>query len=369
MIVAGAIPILQEIGGEVGTIGLVDYSGELAPVQEVMVNEEEVDIEYFQRQEDARQAWQSGEIVGFALVPQDYLANPEIKYLSDQEPGAMQESVIAEIVRRGLVPNQTDAFYKRLDNPAAMEYTNITGRDQLSEGLELILKVAAPVALGLMFALAVLTGTSQIGQAVVEEKDQRSMEMVITSVSPEQLISGKLAGMTMLTLTQVGIWIGSAFLALALAFGQQFASGAVSIPWRAFLWAALLGIPGYFLFAILSAMTGVIAGDKQQAQQLAGMLGFVGLFPLWFMAPIVQSPSGPVAVGLTIFPLTSPVVGMFRLGISEVPAWQLLAGFLAMLLSISLGIWLVARIFRASMLMYGQRLRPGQIWQSLKQAG
>lgn len=369
MIVAGAIPILREIRGELGTIGIVDQSRQLQPVTTISIGDEQVQLKYFNEPEGANQAWQRGEVVGYAVLPPDYLSNPLIEYYSEKEPSARQASVIAAAVRQGLVPDQPTAYYQRLDNPTAMEYTNISGRDRLSEGLELILKVATPIALGLMFALSVLTGTSQIGQAVVEEKDQRSMEMIITSVSPEQLISGKLLGMTLLTLTQVAIWVGSAIIALGLAFGGQFASGEVSIPWQAMLWAILLGVPGYFLFAILSSATGVIAGDKQQAQQLAGMLGFVGLFPLWFMAPIIQSPSGPLAIFLTLFPLTSPVVGLFRLGISEVPLWQLVTSVIVLAVSVGLGVLLVARVFRASMLMYGQRLRPKQIWQALKQGG
>jgi ABC-2 type transport system permease protein len=75
-----------------------------------------------------------------------------------------------------------------------------------------------------------------------------------------------------------------------------------------------------------------------------------------------------LAIGLTWFPLTAPVVALFRLALTEVPAWHLIVSLVILLISLAASIWFVARIFRAAMLMYGQSLRPKQIWRALRQA-
>jgi ABC-2 type transport system permease protein len=369
MIIAGAVPIMQELGGEISAIGVVDAAAVLAPVEQVDVMEQSVTVFNFADVASARQAWQSGDIDSFLVVPDQYPETTTVEIYSERTPNARITAAANSILRRGLLPDQPDAFYERFEDPISVEYFNLDRSQHLSQGLEIILKVAAPIVLGLMFATTVMTGMSQIGMAVVQEKDQRSMEMIITSVSPAQLMAGKLIGMTLLTLTQVGIWLLGAALGLGLAFGDQFASGQVSIPWQALLWGLLLGGLGYLFYAILAAGVGVVAGDRQQAQQMTGILGFVGLFPLWFLGPIIQNPSEPVAVFLTIFPLTGPLVGLIRLGLSAVPLWQLLAGLAVLALSIVAGVLIVARIFRASMLMFGQRMGLRQILQALRQAG
>jgi ABC-2 type transport system permease protein len=207
-----------------------------------------------------------------------------------------------------------------------------------------------------------------MGQAIVQEKEQRAMEMVITSLSPRQLVVGKVLGMTLLSLTQLGVWALGGGIAAALALSGTLGIQQLSIPWEALVWGLLLGVPGYFLFAVLASGLGIIAGDSQQAQQLAGMLGFLGLAPLWFLTRIVEAPDGGLAVGLTLFPLTGPMVGLIRMALSEVPTWQLVASLIIIVFSLVAGIWFVARIFRAAMLMYGKALRPRQLWQAMRQA-
>jgi ABC-2 type transport system permease protein len=75
-----------------------------------------------------------------------------------------------------------------------------------------------------------------------------------------------------------------------------------------------------------------------------------------------------LALGLTWFPLTAPVIALFRMALSQVPAWQLGVSLAILMASLVASIWLVARIFRAAMLLYGQSLRPRQVWQVLRQA-
>jgi ABC-2 type transport system permease protein len=207
-----------------------------------------------------------------------------------------------------------------------------------------------------------------MGSAIIREKESRAMEMVITSLRPRELVAGKVLGMTLLSLTQLAIWTGGALVAATLAFSGDVQLASLAIPWTTVLWGLALIVPAYFLFALLAAGVGIIAGDNQQAQQLAGVVGLFGLAPIWVLAPILNAPAGTASVVLTLFPLTAPTVALIRMIFGTVPLWQLGASLVILLLTLAFAIWFVAKIFRAAMLNYGQALRPRQIWQVLTQA-
>jgi ABC-2 type transport system permease protein len=99
------------------------------------------------------------------------------------------------------------------------------------------------------------------------------------------------------------------------------------------------------------------------------MLGFVAMTPLYFVGFIVNAPNGALAVALTIFPLTSPTFSLIRMTLTNVPTWQLVAGAGTIVFCLLGGIWVVARVFRAAMLLYGQRLSGAEVWQAIRQAG
>jgi ABC-2 type transport system permease protein len=192
--------------------------------------------------------------------------------------------------------------------------------------------------------------------------------MIITSARPGELVAGKVLGMTLLSLTQLGIWAIGGGVAAVLALSSSLSIQELSIPWRALTWGVLMGVPGYFLYAVLASGLGIVAGESQQAQQLAGMLGFLGMTPLWFLSRVIEAPQGTAAVALTLFPLTGPMTALIRMALADVTTWQLATTFAIIVISLVGSIWLVARIFRAAMLMYGQTLRPRQIWRALREA-
>jgi ABC-2 type transport system permease protein len=271
-------------------------------------------------------------------------------------------------MQRALLPEASPAQLDRLSDPTERTYISSTTGERVSEGPELIVQVIAPIALAIVFALAVFTGANQMGTTVVREKENRAMEMVVTSMSPSELVAGKILGMSLLSLTQVSIWVFGALIAVAMAISGASGIMSINIPWQPIIWVLLLGIPGYFLYAALGSGLGVIAGDSQQARQLSGYLGMLGLFPLYFTAMIVNAPNGALAIGLTLFPLTAPMMSLLRMAMTTVPVWQLFASLGLILVCLVAAIWSVARIFRVTMLLYGQSLNPKQLLEALKAA-
>ena len=367
MVIAGAVPLLRE-RGDLPRIGYVDQTGRLARVAQVTVEDAVLGVTAYADGDQAQAAYHDGEIAGYLAIPAGYFEGQPALYYGADKPGVKLEGALEALLRRALLPDAPDWVLERLTDPSEVTYVARDRGVEGTRGLGMVLRVILPAILALLFGLAVFTGASQLGSAVVREKDQRTMELLITSLAPRELVAGKVLGMGLMSLTQLGIWALGGGIAIALALSGANDVQPLSVPWGVVMWALLLGVPGYFLYAVLASGLGIIAGDHQQARQLAGVLGIVCLAPLWFIAPLFGAPNGPLAVGLTLFPLSAPLFGLLRMTLAEVPTWQLLASLVLIIASLIASVWAVSRIFRVAMLMYGRRLRPRQLLQALREA-
>jgi ABC-2 type transport system permease protein len=369
MVVAGAIPFFTEgFGDELPVVGVIDQTGQLTLVQEVAVDEQTLQLKAYTEPVQAQEAYQQGEIGGYLVIPSGYFEGEQVRYYAEESPNAFLNQGLQIFMRRAMLPQAPEWALERLDDPMNRTFVNLRTGESVQEGPALIVRIATPAVLAVLMGLALLFTSSQMGAAVVREKDQRAMEMIITSIKTSQLVTGKVLGMTLLSLTQLAIWGTGVVIAIGLLLTGDVDLTGISIPWNVLFWAVALGIPGYFLYAVAAAGLGIIAGDTQQAQQLAGFLGFLGMLPLWLAGVLLEAPNSAVAVGLSLFPFTGPIFSLFRMSLTEVPLWQLVTCFGILVVSLFAGIWAVTRIFRAAMLMYGQALRPRDLWRALKQA-
>jgi ABC-2 type transport system permease protein len=372
MVVVGALSLwLTGFGAKLPPIGYVDQTGQLGAVSSVPVMEtqDSLLVTAYPDVGAAEAALQGGSIAGYLVIPPHYLSGAEeAAFYGDEAPSAALQVALAALVRRALLPDAPAWVEARLDTPSTIVHVVPARELEVVEGPALVIRFALPALLAILLAFLIFTGASQMGSAVVQEKESRAMEMVITSLSPRQLLVGKVLGTALLALTQLGAWLIGGAIAVLLAGVTPADLAALRIPWPVLAWALLLGVPGYFLFAVLAAGLGIVAGDSRQAQQLSGTLGLFVMAPLWFAGQLVAAPDSTVAVALTLFPLTAPVFALFRMALTEVPTWQLITAFILIGFSLVAAVWLVARLFRTAMLLYGQALRPRQVWLALRAA-
>jgi ABC-2 type transport system permease protein len=346
----------------------VDATGQLAEVRQVQVAGDDFALVPYASQEAAQAGYEADEVQAYLVIPEGYLQGAPVQFYAEEEPTESVNQVLMALLRQALLPDAPAWALERLEEPTSVTFVAQQDQTVVEDGPAMIARYVVPAVLAIFFVLAVLTSASQMGDAIVREKDQRAMEIIITSLSPRDLVAGKVLGMSLLTLTQIAIWGAGAVIAGGLALAGVDALGDLLIPWQAVVWGVALGVPAYLLFAILSAGLGVISGNSQQAQQYAGLLGLVSASPFWFLPIALAAPNGPIAIALTLFPLTGPAVALVRMIESSLPAWQLWASLGISLVCLAGSVWLVARLFRAAMLMYGQAIKPQQIIQALRQA-
>jgi len=366
MLIAGAVPLLLQMRQNDARLGYVDQTGQLAMPPTVTSNNVAITMNTYPSVDAAQTAVEQDQIDGYLVIPEEYFQDQAPLFYGQESPGILIQYTLTNFMRRALLADQPEWVVERFSDPSELTYVARATGEEIADGPGVLIQVATPLVLAMAFGLLVLAGSGQMGAAIVEEKDQRAMEMVITSLAARELVIGKVLGITLLTVTQVTIWATGAVIAIGLAL-TAIDDISLSIPWRAVSWALLLGVPGYFLFAVLAAGLGIIAGDRQQARQLSGLLGFLGLLPLYFIGMLINDTDGPLALGLTWFPLTAPMIALFRMALSQVPTWQLVVSLVILVAGVAGSIWFVTRIFRAAMLAYGQSLRPRQIWRALRQ--
>lgn len=200
-----------------------------------------------------------------------------------------------------------------------------------------------------------------IGRSVVVEKSSKTVEIMLSSVSARELMFGKILGMGLAGLLQYAVWILMGLLARGYVAPLLGAAVPAALSPANFGWLALFFVLAFFLYASAYAALGAAAEDEQHLGQLAWPLLAFLIVPLMLVSSLVMNPDTGLAVGLSLFPMTSPVVMLVRLLVSEPPLWQV-ALCLALLAAAvpAMGL-LAAKVFRVGILMTGKRVKLAEV--------
>jgi ABC-2 type transport system permease protein len=200
----------------------------------------------------------------------------------------------------------------------------------------------------------------QVMQGVLEEKGTRVIEVLISALTPFELMMGKLLGICLVGMTQLAIWLGTVVVLTApgIVSMMAFLPPGVTLPSMTLGIAAnlaLLFILGFFAYATMYAAIGASFNNLQEAQQVAGVVVVFIIAPVMVIYPVINDPSSTMAVTMSLIPLFTPLIMPLRIAIEMPPAWQLALAY-ALTLSFVLGmVWVCSRIYRVGILMYGKK--------------
>jgi ABC-2 type transport system permease protein len=223
-----------------------------------------------------------------------------------------------------------------------------------------------PFVVTLAVMLPLFTGGSYLFQSLTKEKGSRVMEVLLVSLRPRQLLTGKLLGLSALILVQYLIWGVVAGLALVvlgsevgeLLQGIQLSGGEV-------LLVLPYALGGFGLYAALMAGIGALAADMEAGRSWIFVLTLPMMIPLYVWTLIVNAPQSALAVALSLFPYSAPVAMLMRMTATAVPAWQLVVSLALLGLATVGTIRLMARLFRAQTLLSGEPLSVRRFWEAL----
>jgi ABC-2 type transport system permease protein len=320
----------------------------------------------FNTPEEANQALFQKDIKEYFIIPPDYISTGVVgRYTMQKElypPPTIMTAINTFLLKNllaGQVPASTAA---RIEAPLNLVTVTLTATGEVAPEQGGFGNFVFPGVFSILLVLAIIFSSTYLLQGLGEEKENRLIEILLSSVSTRQLLTGKVLGIGTAGLVQVVVWVVSAPLLLNLASSSigGFIS-TIQLPAHFLILGIVYFILGYLLFAVISASVGAISSNSREGQQLVALFTLPAVSPLWFISLLMIFPNNPVWIGLTIFPLTAPVAVMIRLGVTDVPAWQLAASIAALVVSIVGVLLITIRVFRAFLLMYGKRPNLGKV--------
>jgi ABC-2 type transport system permease protein len=368
-----AIGVFQLISGivkpptEVTKIGYVDEAGGF----DQFTTQGNITLVRFDIPEAATQSLIKKDINEYFVVPPDFISTGIVsRYTTQKEvtPPATTTAVIKNFISSNLLAGKVSAdTIARVEAPLSLVTTTLTSTGAVASEQGGLTNLIIPGIFSLLLALSLAISSAYVLQGLGEEKENRLMEILLSSVSTRQLIIGKVLGIGAAGLAQVVVWVISIPFLLNLASSSigGFIS-TIQIPANFLVLGIAYFILGYLLFAVLSAGVAAVSTTVREAQGLASIFTLFAVAPLWFYSLLLLFPNSPIWVVFSIFPFSAPVLVMLRLGMIGVPAWQLIASMAVLVLSIVGGLLLVAKLLRTYILMYGKRPGIGEIIRSLR---
>lgn len=319
------------------------------------------EILLFPDEQAGLEALRQGEIQSLFILAPDFLQSGGTRLVSNHDVNDSDTSAFRKFMRAELAAGLPEEVGERVIKGPVMTVRALEGTRAAQESVSQIISLAIPFATAMLFMYAVSTTGNYLLQALVEEKENRTMEIVVTSLSPTALMAGKILGNMLVGLTQLVFWfgLGGALLAIGLLVlpfltGMTFNLGVAVVSLGLWLLA-------FILISALMATAGVAATESREAQQLSGAFSLLFVSPMWFMAVLINHPNGTISTILSLFPLTAPISLPIRMGVADVPGWQIVLAYVLMIGAVVLAFHLAGRAFRLGMLRYGKKLTWGQI--------
>ena len=367
-----SFPVLGLLGMLV-YMGVANWSGEGAPPEELKigyVDNTGIFNDYtspdgavfivYDTNDEAREALFTEELNEFFIIPEDYVETGLIaRYTTERELEQPWET--RKLTEDFLIANLLDGKVSgevllRVQSPMLSVSTRLdpeTGEIIPAESE--LAAFAMPYVFALLFMMSLFFTSGYLLQGVSEEKENRLIEILLSSVSARQLLTGKVLGLGAAGLIQIVTWLMSSVVLLAIASLFFSLPEGLSIPIGLIIFGIIYFILGYLLFGILMATLGSIGSTARESSQWTGIFVMPAVAPLILIPLFIENPDHIIFTVFTLFPLTAPVAAIMKLSTGAMPVWELVLSIAILIASIIGAMWLASRVFRTFLLMYGKR--------------
>jgi ABC-2 type transport system permease protein len=237
---------------------------------------------------------------------------------------------------------------------------------------------AAAYAGSFILYMVILIYAVSVMRSVLEEKTSRIVEVVISSLEPWQLMLGKILGVGAVGIVQLLVWalIGTAAgvigLPRLLATRPELAplaSARELMPGPSFLvYFVIFFLGGFFIYSALYAAVGAMCNSDEEAQQAQFPLMLLIIVPVFALVSVIESPTSPMSVALSLVPFFSPFLMFARAAGGAAPMWQIALSIALMAATVVAVAWVAGRIYRVGILMTGKRPTPRELWRWVREA-
>lgn len=296
----------------------------------------------------------SKKIEGFIVIPENILGSEEIRYfsksLSDIKIYSNLRRLLNQVVieQRMIEQKINVSIVSQLSKTIKFNTYEINDFGEASESDGLSSFIIPYLFLMILFMTVFMSGQLLL-RSVMEERTSRTIEILLSSVTPKELMSGKILGLGALGLVQMIFYL---LAALSVTYYKNLAVIELSqIP--LFL---IYFITGYLFYASIFAAMGTFFTSEQEAQQSSGLISLIAIIPIAFASYFITNPGSSFTIGITYFPPLTPFMMIIRLGTDTVGLSEIIYTTILMLFSCWIMLRLSGRIFKTAILIYGKKI-------------
>lgn len=347
--------IIQEVGSPL-PIGVVDLGNVIKEYPDWLTQGRLVPVD---SEMDAREKTASGDLQGFYVIEPDYLETGNMRFIKPQISmitELLQQDVLKDLINYNLL-GASQERYMRFMNPAnfTFEYINPETADTRDQSNAATYWV--PYAVTMFFYMIILISSGLMLSAVSKDKENKTIEVLLSSAKPLDLFIGKILAFGSLSLLQMLVWFGTLVLLMDVGKSSLPFLGNISIPTRLIVASVPFFIGGFLLYGSLMAGLGAVAPNLREGNQSTLVLSFPLIFSVMSINQLIETPFSTFTTFMTLFPFTSPVVMLTRLSVGPVPPWQLIASIGLLIGTVVIVIRGVANLFSSQYLLSGQKMK------------
>jgi ABC-2 type transport system permease protein len=370
--IASLPSLLQPSGGAMGgpatKVALLGSDAQF--VQEISPAFQQARIEVSAAQgstESLNSRIREGTLDGYIVMPADLTAATHLEYVTKNTAdfrvmnvlqGVIGKAIVAQrLVKAGIPASQVAS----ITQSPVFDTRQFAGGGEKKTTSDFIMVLTTGLTLAMLLYMTVVLYGQVIGRSVLTEKTSKTVEIMLSSVRPMDLLFGKILGKALASLLQYGVWVTISTAMLKLLgphFGVSIGAGLSPIT-LAFL--VTFFILAFFLYCSLYAALGAASEDEQHLGQLAWPVIIFLVIPVVMIFPIITTPQAPAIVALSLFPLTAPIVMFLRIMVQAARPVEILVSIALILVTTAAVIWFSAKVFRVGILMTGKRFKFGEV--------
>lgn len=326
---------------------------------------------------DLRQEADEGDLGGFIMLDELTLETGEAVFFTNDRPNTLRQITMRSAISRAALGYQLEALDVDAEAMLSGGELRIEMLSEVGADMEEPQFVVAYIGAFLLY-MVILIYAVAVMRATLEEKTNRIVEVIISAMKPWHLMLGKIIGVGAVSMTQMAIWLVAAILLFATGLPMLVAAQpelanlteiADLLPGLGMV-ALFIGffVFGFFMYASLYAAIGAMCNSDEEAQQAQFPVIMLLIVPILMVTTVIEDPMSPMATGLSLVPLFSPILMWGRVAGGGVPAWQIVLSFILMAMAIVAIAWVAGRIYKVGILMAGKRPTVPELWRWIREA-
>jgi len=324
----------------------------------------------FMNEPAAQTALENGEIDGFFVVAANYVESGDLTYVTlnfDPIGSPVSTRPFEQLLIFNLLGPDGDLAIRTLE-PMTVNFRQLSPPSE-EETQSNWLAEQLPFFLVILLYMVILMPASILVSSITDEKKNRILEVLISSVSPTQFFAGKLLALGLLGILQTLVWVGTLWGVARFGGSPLSLPPGFTIPTHLLVWSMIFSITGYAMYGTQMAGIGALAPNAGDSRSLTLLVLAPLIVGYMFNIMFLEAPEAPLMVFLSMFPLTGPVVMIGRMAAIDLPIWQPVLSLSLQILAVAVIFWLFSRLFRAQALLSGQPLTVRGLVQAIRRAG